>query len=723
MSYNVQHIKLKLIKINNQLVFSSDKQTLIDLEFNSIVEWLEQYAIEKTAIKKIKDLGPSNDFNRIEFDLNQLHELKSIRISNESFPAVDFEELQVEIKLLKIHNAIISIEGFRRIYQASNLVNRLVSFFENQKGRFPNFEKIVENCEVNYEINKKIDLVFDRAGNVKDEASTQLLEIRQRIKTLRNQIHRNFDRELRKLVKDQILGDVTEGFINERRVLSVQSSFKRKVPGNVHGSSKTGSLTYVEPQANVPLNNEMEFLLDDERKEIQRILRQLTSEIAIYYKLIKSYQQCLVDFDFLNAKCRLALDMNAVLPLINQKTEFDYLEAFHPILRNSNSLVKKETKSQSIRMNANHRMVVISGPNAGGKSITLKTVGLLQLMLQSGLLLPVNEDSKACFFQQIYSDIGDNQSIENELSTYSYRLQRMNHFLKTANPRTLLLLDEFGTGSDPELGGALAEVFFEELYKKSAFAVITTHYSNIKLKANELKNAINGCMLFDTSTLKPKYEFALGQPGSSFTFEVAKMNGINPALISSAKSILDEKKVKLDQLLNELQSNKNQLEKLIQENRESQARAEEARDLFLEKKEHYENRLKSQQSLIDQNNKNLAAGKKMVYFIDKFNLKSQKKDANMVLWEEIKNFVKLEKLKTQVKIQKQKTQDPNLKITKSEQKKQDSFNQHLITLGSSVQVMGTNQIGIVEKINDKYLEVIIGNTLLKVQRQKLRFLK
>ena len=704
-------------------MFASDNQTILDLEFNVIVEWLEQYANEKTAIRKIKDLKPSNDFMKIEFELNQLNELRTIRISNDSFPALDFEELEQEIKLLKIHNAIISIEGFRRIYQASNLVNRMVSFFEYHKKRFPSLEKIVENCEINYEINKKIDLVFDRAGNVKDDASPQLHEIRQRIKTLRNQINRNFERELRKLLKDQILGDVTEGFINERRVLSVQSSFKRKVPGNVHGSSKTGSLTYVEPQSNVPLNNEMEFLLDDERKEIQRILKQLTSDISIYYKLIKSYQQCLVDFDFLNAKCRLALEMNAVLPLINRKTDFDYEEAYHPILRNTNSLVKKETKSQAIRMNQNQRMMVISGPNAGGKSITLKTVGLLQLMLQSGLLIPVNENSKACFFQQIFSDIGDNQSIENELSTYSYRLQRMNHFLKGSNHRTLLLLDEFGTGSDPELGGALAEVFFEELYKKSAFAVITTHYSNIKLKANTLKNAINGCMLFDTSTLKPKYEFAMGQPGSSFTFEVAKMNGINPELISTAKGLLDEKKVNLDRLLNELQSNKNQLEKLIQENRESQARTQEARNQFVEKKEHYENRLKSQQSLIDQNNKHLVAGKKMVYFIEKFNLKSQKKDANMVLWEEIKNFMKLEKFKTQVKIQKQKTENTTSKITKSEQKKQDSLNQHLIALGSSVQVLGTNRVGIVDKINDKYLEVIFGNTLIKVQREKLRFLK
>ena len=702
---------------------ASDIQTILDLEFNLIVEWLGQFAIEKSATEEIKNLKPSNNFPQIEFDLNQLNELKTIRISNESFPALDFEELNDEIQLLKIQNSVITIEGFRRIYQASDLVNRLVTFFDSRKERYPNLESIVEQCEINYEINKRIDLVFDHGGKVKDDASPLLSDLRQRIKTLRNQINRNFERELRKLVKDQLLGDVTDGFVNERRVLSVQSSFKRKVPGNIHGSSKTGSLTYVEPQLNVPLNNEMEFLLDDERKEIHRILKQLTSDIAAYYLLILAYQDCLVDFDFLNAKCRLALEMNAVLPGINRKTDFEYVDAFHPILRKTNSLVKKETKPQRILMNGNNRMLVISGPNAGGKSITLKTVGLLQLMLQSGLLIPVQENSKACFFQHILSDIGDNQSIENELSTYSYRLQRMNHFLSISNHRTLLLLDEFGTGSDPELGGALAEVFFEELYKKSAFSVITTHYSNIKLKANELKNAVNGCMLFDSMTLKPKYEFAMGQPGSSFTFEVAKMNGIDSEIISSAKGLLDEKKVKLDQLLNELQKEKNYLEQLNKDHQEAQSVAEEARIQFNEKKEHYENRLRSQQVLIDQNNKQLAGGKKMLQFIDKFNLKSRKKNVNDELLEEIRNFMKLEKSKSEVKIQQQKVAIQSPKMTVAKQKKQEALNQHLIKMGSSVQILGTNRIGIVDKIKDKYLEVIFGNTLIKVEREKLRFLK
>ena len=382
-------------------MLATDSQTLHDLEFNVITEWLETFCIGKTALSKIRKLTPTGNFSKLEFELKQLDELRQIRVVNDTFPAIDFEELEEEIKLLHIEDAVISIEGFRRIYQASDLINRLLKFFENRFNRYPLLVKILQDCEYNDEINKRIDEIFDRAGNVKDDASPQLSDIRQRIKALRNQINRNFEREMRKLLKDKILGDVTEGFISERRVLTVVSSFKRKVPGNVHGSSKTGSLTYVEPMVNVPLNNEMEFLLDDERKEIHRILKQLTRLISVHSPLITAYQKSLVNFDFINAKCKLALEMKAVLPAINRKVDFELVEAFHPILRRNNSLNGKITKPQRIAMNGKNRMLVISGPNAGGKSITLKTIGLLQIMLQSGLLIPVNENSKVCFFQQI----------------------------------------------------------------------------------------------------------------------------------------------------------------------------------------------------------------------------------------------------------------------------------------------------------------------------------
>jgi len=712
-----------------QMMLATDSQTLQDLEFDVITEWLEYYAIGKTAQFQIRNLTPTSNFNKLEFELKQLDELRQIRVVNDTLPAIDFEELENEIKLLTIEDAVISIEGFRKIYQASDLVNRLLKFFETRANRYPLLVKILQGCDYNDEINKRIDEIFDRAGNVKDDASPQLAEIRKRVKALRNQINKNFEREMRKLIKDKLLGDVTEGFISERRVLTVVSSYKRKVPGNVHGSSKTGSLTYVEPMVNIPLNNEMEFLLDDERKEIHRILKQLTRLISIYSPLISAYQKSLVSFDFVNAKCKLALEMKAILPGINLNVDFELVEAFHPILRRNNSLNGKVTKPQRIVMNGKNRMLVISGPNAGGKSITLKTIGLLQLMLQSGLLIPVHENSRVCFFQDIVSDIGDNQSIENELSTYSYRLQRMNHFLQIANHRTLLLLDEFGTGSDPELGGALAEVFFEEIYNKSAFGVITTHYGNIKLKANVLKNAVNGCMLFDSDTLKPKYEFAIGQPGSSFTFEVAKMNGIPDELIETAKGLLDEKKVKLDRLLNDLQKEKNYLERLTKEHQEAQQNAENARLSFTERKDRLEERLKSQQLITETNNKQLIAGKKMLLYIEKFNVKSRKKDANSLLLEEMKTFLRLEKSKTELKIQQEKQKDLEFKQSKSTTKpkktivEEDLFQQSKIILGSTVQLISTKQKGTVESMTGKNISVIFGNARLKVELEKLQFIK
>ncbi len=712
---------------------AADAQTLVDLEFDSIKIWLSEYCSGPTAYELSLNLTCSNRFEDLNLQLNRLNELRSIRTQNETFPAIDFEELQQEIKWLGIENAVISIEGFRRIYTASDLINRLHTFFERRNDRYPLLEQILKNTHFTTHLIDLIDKVFDRTGAVRDDASPQLLEIRQRIRALRQQINRNFERELRKLIKDKLLGDTTESFVNDRRVLTVQSTFKRKVPGNVHGSSKTGSLTYVEPSVNVPLNNEMEFLLDDERKEIHRILKLLTKQMSVDAPLIEAYQSALVELDFLNAKCKIALEMNAILPGINRFTALELIDAYHPLLVKNNKLQQKPTFPQYIKMDRDSRMLVISGPNAGGKSITLKTVGLLQVMLQSGLLVPVNENSKMCFFQKILSDIGDNQSIENELSTYSYRLQRMRNFLEAANKRSLLLLDEFGTGSDPELGGALAEVFFEELYKKQSFAVITTHYSNIKLKADELPQATNGCMQFDVKTLHPLYRLEIGQPGSSFTFEVARINGIGEEIIQEAKSRLSKNKVKLDHLLNQLQKEKNYLQSLIKEHQEAQKLAEEARQFFTQKSGKLDERLKSQQNIHETQNKQLIAGKKMLQFVEKFNVKSRKKEANNALLEEVRTYLRMEKSKTEIKVQEQKTKlreeqtkkstGPKVIKASSKPMEQDEFQIDKITVGSLVQLVSTKRNGTVESIEGKKVTVIFDNARLKVELDKLRFLK
>jgi DNA mismatch repair protein MutS2 len=706
-----------------------DQQTLHDLEFNQIREWLAAYGIGNTAQTRLAQLTPSNNFASVEQALLRVAEFKSIRTEGESFPSLDFEELLPEIKLLPIKNAVLQQEGFVRITRASELTNALLHFFDKRSQDYPQLTALLKDVYFTRELIDAIEKIFDRRGEIKDEASPELFRIRQQIGVLKNQINRNFDKEMRKWLKEGMLGETKEAFVNDRRVLTVMSTHKRKIGGSVVGSSKTGSLTFIEPLINVPLNNELEMMLDDERKEIFRILQELTREIAHHLPLIEAYQALLTELDFINAKTKLALELNASLPGIVRQPRIELIDAFHPILWKNNKAAGKSTLPQSLILDQNGRMLVISGPNAGGKSITLKTIGLLQLMLQAGLLVPVHENSNLCFFQQVLTDIGDNQSIENELSTYSYRLKRMRHFLNVANKRSLLLLDEFGTGSDPELGGALAEVFFEELYKRKSYAVITTHYANIKLKADRLPQAVNGCMLFNTETLEPMYRFSMGQPGSSFTFEVAQMNGIPIELIEQAKGKLDNSKVKMDQLLSDLHREKMYLERLNREHIEAQELAEAARLDYIQKRDRFDDRLKGQQDLIEKNNVYLNSGKKMKQFIDRYQTRARKKDANNPLLEDVRKYLMVEKSK----IEEAKRKDELVKsaavpVKKTKKQKaaapqEDPHHRDKIVVGSTVKMIETKQTGTVEEIKGHLLTVVFGFMRLKVEREKLMWVK
>ncbi len=704
-----------------------DQQTLKDLEFPVILSWLESNAQGSTAKDRISSLRPYSDKKTCIIELNKVQELKEIRVEGLPFPALDFQELTIEIKLLPIINSVLSLEGYIRIAVASELCNRLCDFFSRNMSRFTVLENILADVYSTNDIIDPIFKVFDPSGNVKDHASDLLFEIRQKIQSVRIQINKNFEKELRRLEKENVLGDTRETFLNDRRVLTILSTYKRKISGNVVGSSKTGSLTFIEPEVNIPLNNELELLLDDERKEIYRILKKLNETLLIHLPLIKEYQRLLTEFDFVNAKTRLALQLNCSLPSINQDRELELIAVYHPILWKNNQNQGKVTYPQHIQMDKFSRMLVISGPNAGGKSITLKTVGIIQLMLQSGLLVPLHENSRMFFFDKILSDIGDNQSIENELSTYSYRLKRMKLFLEVSNKNTLLLLDEFGTGSDPDLGGALAEVFFEELYNRKSFGVITTHYANIKLKANQLKNVVNGCMLFDTETLEPLYKFSAGQPGSSFTFEVAQINGIPIDILDKAKLKLDDRKVKMDRLLSELQKEKTYLERLNKEHIEAQEIAQHARNEFEDQKSKYEEKLKNLQLTTERDNKYIIAGKKMLSFIDRYVYKSRKKDVNKPLFDDIQKYVAVEKAKIEeakkITQLKKSVQNKPIKKTKVSKQPSDPYNQMKIVEGSQVKLISTKQSGTVKSVDGNQITVVFGFMTMKVEREKLIWIK
>jgi DNA mismatch repair protein MutS2 len=707
-----------------------DTQTLHDLEFTTIQNWLAEFAIGPTAKNRLEQLSPIQELHLIRPTLGKLKEFHTIRTSGESFPSLLFEELTKELTLLPIKDAVLSQEGFVRIYRASEATNAILYFFDKRTEEYPLLCDLANETYYTKEITDAIERVFDRKGAIKDDASPELYAIRQKIHQVRNQINKNFEKELRKLLKEGVLGDTKETFVNDRRVLTVQSTYKRKISGSVVGSSKTGSLTFIEPEINIPLNNELELLIDDERKEIFKILKLLTADIAHHFPLIKAYNELLIELDFINSKTKLALELNADLPGISEEPKIELIDAIHPILWKNNKLQGKKTLPQSIFMDKFSRMLVISGPNAGGKSITLKTIGLMQLMLQAGLLVPIHPNSNMSLFSTILTDIGDNQSIENELSTYSYRLKRMNHFLQVANKKTLLLLDEFGTGSDPDLGGALAEVFFEHLYNKKCFGVITTHYASIKLKADRLKNAINGCMLFNTETLAPLYKFSIGQPGSSFTFEVAQINGIPLELIEEAKSKVNEHKVNMDKLLSELQREKTYLERLNNEHIEAQKIAQDSKQHFDELQKKYEAKIKVLNETTQVNNTFIVYGKKLKQYIDRFITRSKKKDINQPLLEDIKKYISVEKnkieesnrteeLKEKAKI----SAKPQPRKPRVNEPKKDPYLRDKITVGSTVKLIETKQTGTIEAINGTQCIVVFGFLKMKVEKEKLMWIK
>lgn len=694
-----------------------DPQTVKDLEFDFIRERLKDYCVQPSAYSRCGELAPLSDFLNLRSQLELLHEFQRLRSEGLSFPAIDFEELHSEVKLLQIKDGVLSEDGFGKIFKASQLCNEILQSLKDLNEAFPTLTQLLQSVEFTTEIVEAIAEVFNQKWQVKDDASLELFQIRSSIGSVRRQIAKNFAKVAKDMVGKGFLADTGEAFINERRVLAVYSTHKRKVNGVVVGSSKTGNLTYIEPEVNVMLNFELESLFDDEKREIRKILLALTNAIRHRLPLIKAYNELLIELDFLQAKSRLAGDLGAILPEISEEQIIDLKSAYHPILFLNNKKLGRKTFPQSLRMDKFSRMLVISGPNAGGKSITMKTIGLLQVMLQSGLLVPVADKSVMSFFHAVLTDIGDNQSIENQLSTYSYRLKRMKHFLDVANKRSLVLLDEFGTGSDPDLGGALAEVFFEELYNRKSFGVITTHYSNIKLKAAQLRNAVNGCMLFNTETLEPTYKLSVGQPGSSFTFEVAEMNGIPLSLIVAAKSKLSEQKVMMDELLSSLQEEKNRFEQLSKNAGEAGEAASKTIQDFEKKKEKYEERLQKQQDTIERNNKYLSHGRKMAQYIDSWNLRAKNKE----LLDEIKKYVVVEKSKLD---EERKQNSIKKKLSQKSSEKQQKLSQRdKIKVGSLVRLENTKQTGRVMEIEAGMVVVAFGVFKTKLDLSKLEFIQ
>ncbi|MBL6645588.1 MAG: DNA mismatch repair protein MutS [Flavobacteriales bacterium] len=694
-----------------------DDQTVNDLEFSAIRSGLEAHCSSEAAKRRALTLEPTAHRPTVLAALESTDELRRIRVEGYTFPSLVFEEIRGEIKLLEVSGSALTEAGFMRVLQCTRLVNDIVGALHGRERAFPRLCGMLGTVSENKEIVKEIEAVFDPKGGVRSNASDELARIRINMQTARRQVNRLFDKAMRACTKQGWLADTAEGYINERRVLAVASTHKRKVRGSAMGTSKTGSVTFIEPADCHQVNHELEMLRDDERREIVRILRELTQRIRKHTPLIKAQQRLLVQLDFIQAKVKLALSMDAAKPNLVKDLRVDLLKAHHPLLLLAHRNKGLPVEPQNLTLHQGRRVLVISGPNAGGKSITLKMVGLLQAMVQSGLLVPVHPDSAFGLFKQILTDIGDNQSIENQLSTYSYRLNRMKGFLASAGRNSMLLLDEFGTGSDPELGGALAEVFFEELYDKGVFGVITTHYANIKTRATQMTEAINGSMLFDAETLSPTYHLDLGQPGSSFTFEVAELNGIPEALIGRAKQKLDPRKVQLDGLIASLQKEKTRHAKMTDRKLKAEHEAAEAKRAYESRAEKLEERQESVQRVGQDQNSALVRGKKLQQFIDRF----KSGQANKTLLEDVRKYLSVEATKQAEKAQ----AAAQKKAAAQQRKKSRRTEQHTdkIAVGSTVRLKDGRQRGEVLTLKGKKATVAFGEFRTRVEIDDLVWIR
>jgi DNA mismatch repair protein MutS2 len=720
-------------------MISVTDKTLKDLEFTTVLQTISERCNTEIGKQKALEIVPIKDQESLMNALLQTSEYVSSFSNNNAIPNHGFDNLSKDFKFLAIEDSFLEVGSFRKIATLSETVNTLLLFLKKFKDYYPKLNEKASHVEFTKVIIQKIDEVVDKYGEIKDNASPDLINIRRDMNVVRGKVNQSFGQALSQYNSLGYLDEIKESFVENRRVLAVLAMYRKKVKGSILGSSKTGSIAYIEPEATLRYSRELSNLEYEEKEEITRILKKLSNEIRPFLELLWQYQDFLSDIDVIAAKAKYANKINAILPTITKEKRLFFREAFHPILYLNNLEKKEKTYPQTIELTNENRIIVISGPNAGGKTISLKTIGLLQLMLQCGILIPVYERSETFLFDRILTDIGDNQSIENHLSTYSYRLKNMNYFLKKCNAKTLFLIDEFGTGSDPELGGALAEIFLEEFYHREAFGIITTHYSNLKILANELPFASNANMLFDEKSLEPMYKLVLGQAGSSFTFEVAQKNGIPFGLINRAKKKIEKGKVRFDKTIATLQKERSKLEKTSLNLKEEEGKAREESKKLENINAKIQDKLERYQELYDANQRLIYIGQKIDDISEKyFNNKDkkiligeflkmveienskrkkvtvkEKKAAEVVKKEIIKEVeVKVEKIRIEKK-------EKKIKAQKIEAEKPKV----ILKIGDRVRMIDGKAIGTLDKIEKNKAVVNYGVFTSKVSLEELEFVQ
>jgi DNA mismatch repair protein MutS2 len=674
------------------------------LEFDKIKNLLAGHCRTEYAGARAENLRIHTRLEFIKPELNQTREYKLFFTNQLHFPD-EVLNLSGELRLLGIGGSTLSGHQFLQIRKMAVAIQQLFRWFtDDRREAFPYLALVIKDTYYEKAIIGLIDGILDEEGHVKDNASEALAGIRLQLYKKRNELRRLFDRIVNKLNKLGYLADMEESFLNGRRVLAVFAEQKRLVKGILHGESDTRRTAYIEPEEIIPLNNEIFGLENQEHKEIQRILKELTSHLSLYHPLLQQYHKILGEFDFIRAKAILAIEYGGDMPAVTDKADIHLIKAIHPLLYVYNTRLNKPTIAVDLELNEQKRILVISGPNAGGKTVTMKTAGLLQMMVQSGLLVSCSPHSEFGIFRQLMIHMGDTQNLEFELSTYSAHLINMKYFTAHANGRTLFFIDELGSGSDPNLGGAFAEVILDELAGKHARGIVTTHYLNLKVMANKVAGIFNGAMAFDEKKLQPLYKLITGKPGSSYTFSIAERIGLPRPLIEKAKKLVDENHFSLDKLLNrteqdleEVTKEKAKLDQLIKDNDKLKKELETT----LNKERH-----RQQVEILKQQNQ--LSEEKIRYLKDM----DRKLKALVVEWRKSDDKKEVIKMMQSLLFKQREKQ-----VTEKQQKKFDSRyieSTEPVKEGDKVKMKANRQIGIVTRLKGKKAIIQVGTIPITV---------
>ena len=705
-----------------------------------------EYATARTAEENF-----STDAREIRQRLLLTDEMRMIVMFEESFPSNGYIDCVRFLEILSNEGSNIDLVSLGKLKTMLETLRRITLFFSNIKdGIYPNLKKMVSSIVLFPEVQQRIDTILDKFGNVKDTASDELYDIRRKLKDKEGAISKRIGILLKKAQADGIVDQDASVVVRDGKMLiPVSTSNKRKIQGFVYDESSSGKTTFIEPAEIVEITNEISELHFAETREIARILYEFSDWLRPYVPDLLDGAKCIGEMDFLIAKAQTALDFVAGMPIISETEEMDLRKARHPLLERSLKRDGKEIVPLTVTLTPQKHILLISGPNAGGKSVCLKTVGLLQYMFQWGMLIPTSETSEMMVFDRIMADIGDGQSIDNDLSTYSSFLESMKDMLKEADSHTLVLIDEFGSGTEPAAGGAIAEAILNEFDKRGVYGVITTHYTNLKLYASGADTGvINGAMQFDAKNIAPLFKLEMGLPGNSFAFELARKMGLPEEIIKDAENRAGEEFVGIERNLRKIARNRRVLDEKIQKIRNTDKTLESITDKY---QKELEDIRKKRQEIIDEAKREAedivkGANRQVEHTIRTIKEKQAEKSQTRKARADLQDFVNAlaakkeqdqqdrdsyleDKLRKVNERQQRQLARKNRRATTEDQKRMNeeaeksrmisSFRSGPLQVGEKVRIKANGMVGEVSIVSDKAVTVIIGNIKSKMPLDKV----